>query len=149
MWDNSGNFVRKKRRSLSQGLARKAPFHMVRIWGELRVSSSRLREAYSHPVRFIVNDLTVEGVSVFSSKSFAQGTQVGLFIPEPRPFYVSAEVLGCYLLNRRQGVLTEAPLTYRILLRFISYTTDEQADVRFFCNESINQFVRRANGTSI
>lgn len=149
MWDDQLKSIRKKRYKMRQEIQRKAPFHIARIWGELRYSPRPDDEPAVHPVRFILNDFTEKGVSVFSSQSFSQGQRVGLFIPEPRPFYVAAEISACHIMSLKQNVLTDVPLVYRIALRFLSFTAEERRDVRAFCFEANNRFVWRAAGQSL
>jgi hypothetical protein len=149
MWDYQLKAFRKRRSKLHEDTVRKAPYHVTRVWGELRYRPARDLDPVAHPVRFILNDLTELGVSLFSSQSFYQGQRVGLFIPEPRPFYVEAEVVQCRLFTLQQNILTNIPLPYRIAIRFLTYTKEEQDLVSDFCLESTQTFIRRAGGSGL
>lgn len=149
MWDYQLRAYRKKRKKLLEDQERRIRYHMTRIWAEIQWRPTRQDDPVQTPVRFILNDLTDSGVTVFSTRGFSPGQKVGFFIPEPRPFYVEAEIGESKLLTLRQSVLTQTPLPYRISMRFLVYTTDEKSSVQNFCSEAFRQYISKASGNGI
>lgn len=134
MWD-SGNRQRKRRGLGEQQDRKSLHFHLSRIWADLRYQPAFERDPKSIGVRFIINDFTVHGVSVFSPVDLPQGQPISLFLTEPRQYFVQGVVQSAVLLSLKESVRFQRPLPYRLIIHFTYQSVDEIQAAQVFCQE--------------
>lgn len=124
----------------------RVPLHMKRVMAQLKVvpqegaglgnNSNQLFEA-----RVILNDFSPTGVGLFMSEPVMVGELLAITVEHPKRFYCKARAVWCQVLTQEGHIISQQNYPYRIGLEFIFETPEEQASVKAFYEEIVQQHI--------
>ncbi|MEK6704306.1 MAG: hypothetical protein AABZ06_00805 [Bdellovibrionota bacterium] len=132
----------RKKKSIQQSSVKNSSVHLKRIPAEISPVGPLGSQAMIVPVRIILNDLTKDEVSLFSTMSFPFGQEVAVRIKTPGNFYVKGYVISCYEISSPWRIISETPFQYRMQIRFDFRSKSEESAVRWYCEEFLPEHTR-------
>ena len=98
------------------------------------------------PAVVVLNELSAQGVYLFSATPIIAGQQINLTIAYPKLFFVRGRVVGCQRLFSDGRVMQNNRLGYRITIEFEYQSLYEREQVRIYCRELAAQYLYPARG---
>lgn len=83
--------------------------------------------------RAFLVDLRPDSFSVFCEEALEKGDKLALVLEHPKKLFARGEVVWCTLTPWNPRILTEKRFKYRIYIRLLFDTPEEQIEVRQFC----------------
>ncbi|MBU6375974.1 MAG: PilZ domain-containing protein [Bdellovibrionales bacterium] len=146
MWQSNG----KKRSSLGSiyntPLRESARFHLKRVeclLTALEGSMPNSSSGSSLKARLLLNDLSPEGLAVYSTEILASGTLVALELQYPEEISLRLRVNWCQQITGVGRVISSAAQSYRIGLIFDYENAEERERVRSFCEKLAGSYPGR------
>jgi len=145
MWQNKTQKLRaiaeakKKEREYSR-----LHVHFKRIAASIQILSLDALENDQLPkieVRAILNDLTQEGVGVYSQEGLNPGQEILLTFEKPHFLEITAKVKWCQIHNANSHIITAQPFAYRMGIEFIIKKEEETKAVQAFCEEMTKTYL--------
>lgn len=116
----------RRRKKLEQS-RRRSNLHIRRISAQIQDEVDGLSR-----VRVLLNDLSVQGLEVFSPQALTPGTEIRVTIEQPRMLFVKARVLFSDHYNCSRRVISQQPYPYRVGIVFVFQSEQEERAVREF-----------------
>lgn len=114
--------------------------HLKRVVGELRIPAAALGEKPQViAARVVLNDLSVNGVALFSPVMLAPGQPVQLTVDQPRKFFVAGQVAWSQEITHDTHIISPNPFRYRVGVEFRFSSATEEEEVKKFVEEILNQ----------
>ncbi len=138
MWEVPRYRIKAYLRQLRKGRSEtdrdgKARFHYMKVRGQLAVVEGFGRTPEIIGVSLLLNDLSYNGVWLFSSKPLLPGQGIRLTLQYPTDFFVAGVILSCSQTLRPFSVLSNgSSFPHRVHIKFNTQSTDELVDVRKF-----------------
>lgn len=82
----------------------------------------------------VLNELTPDGIHLFSESNFQGNQELTLNIPSLRNFFIKGKVISCNETPVNPGIMAVRTFHYRIELAFIFQSDAEREAVREYCN---------------
>lgn len=115
------------------------PIHFRRVEATLTVTATGAETPQSFPVRVILNDLSPKGMGLFVTQALVAEQDVTIQLKDPREITVSGRVVACQEYHNEGHILTPKSYPYRMGIRFLFKTAEEEKAFQDFCNElSVN-----------
>lgn len=159
MWDVAAfrlrryaHLRRQRRQKLAEAeaAARNGPRHEPRRQLALRKVAAQLRidpastQGYAHlGAQVILNDITHDGLRLYSEGHVEPGTEVAIAIEAPRPLYVRARVTFCYEFTQSGRIIRGHHYPYRVGLEFVFESELERVNLAGYCRELRDRHVLR------
>lgn len=83
----------------------------------------------------VLNDITPNGMYVFSTQSYPKDRVVSLTLEEPRRFYARARVISSQNVRQDSHIISEKTYSYRVALEYEIQTEEERKTLREFSEE--------------
>ncbi len=115
-------------------------FHVRRVRAEIKVSEPMVQSTRS-AARVVLNDVTPNGLGLFSEHPVMPGQEVAITLEEPKRFYVRGRVTWCQEYECNTHVLSQTSFRYRVGIEFIFETPEEQAAVEAYCIELAEKYI--------
>lgn len=132
-----------RRRERAERMKKRIPkLKLKRVPAEIRIQEGFASTEGAIRARVVLNDLMPKGVILSSTKPLYPGQRVSLTLSYPRQFFIRAVVLACNTVNLAEHVITDEPHNYRVLVKFIFDSTQEQNLVRDYCEREVRRFVQ-------
>ena len=112
--------------------------HFKRIAASIQILSLDALDNDQLPkieVRAILNDLTHEGVGLYSQEALNPGQEILLTFDNPHFLEITAKVKWCQSFNANSHIITSQPFSYRMGVEFIIKNQKEAKAVGEFCDE--------------
>ncbi|NDD91051.1 hypothetical protein EBZ37_03075 [bacterium] len=109
-------------------------FHVKRVEAQLTSVDGSV-SAISVKVRLLLNDLSSEGLAVYSPELLAAGTLVSLELEHPEHINLRLKVGWCQQLTGAGRVISSSSQSYRIGLVFDYEQNEERDRVKAFCEK--------------
>jgi hypothetical protein len=145
MWQNKTQKLRaqadakKKERDFAR-----LHIHFKRIAASIQILSLDALQNDQLPkieVRAILNDLTNEGVGLYSQDALNVGQEILLTFEKPHFLEITAKVKWCQSYNVNSHIITAQPFSYRIGVEFIIKKEEESKAVQDFCDDMTRTYL--------
>jgi len=145
MWQNKS----QKLRAIAEAKKQERDYsrlhiHFKRIAASIQILSLEALENDQLPrieVRAILNDLTQEGVGLYSQEALNPGQEVLLTFEKPHFLEITAKVKWCQIHNPNSHIITSQPFSYRLGVEFLIKNEEETAAVQDFCAEMTKTYL--------
>jgi hypothetical protein len=111
--------------------------HIKRVSVEIRPLSSLVTEQAGPKNallgRLVLNDLTPKGVGLFAAQALQPGQEVAVVISEPSMIFLKGKVTWCQEADTSGHVISDAPLRFRMGIRFSFADANEESAVQRYC----------------
>lgn len=129
----------KTRRSLKRQLpaiqVENNPFaHLKKTPAELILDEGVGRPKSIFHAMVVLNELTPEGIHLFTESTFTGNQELTLNIPSLRNFFIKGKVISCSEIPVNPGIMSARNFHYRVELSFIFQSDSEREAVREYCN---------------
>ncbi|MEK6705622.1 MAG: hypothetical protein AABZ06_07525 [Bdellovibrionota bacterium] len=136
MWQSPNQKIRRLAEAKKREREKlKNSFHIRRVKTELKFVSGTYNPTTVMDVNLLLNDLTPEGVSLFSPHSILVGQEIAITLEEPKRTYIRGKIVSCHEIETEGHIMSEKAYLYRISVKFIFNSTDEEQAVRSFYEE--------------
>lgn len=130
---------KKPKRSLKRQLpeiqAENNPFvHLKKTPAELILDEGVGRPKTIFQAMVVLNELTPDGIHLFSESPFGGHQELTLNIPSLRNFFIKGKVVACTEIQVNPGIMSARSFNYRVQLSFIFNSEAEREAVREYCN---------------
>ena len=125
MWQTSNNKVGSGERK--GRLRSRLPVHIKRASATLKLLGPNYLNHPTIEARVLLNDLSVRGLGLFTTRMLTPGLEIQIVFEEPKPFTISGKIVWCHEHHLNSHVLTPVPFLFRAGLLF-SYENSAQAD---------------------
>lgn len=116
------------------------PLHIKRVRAEIRaISQNPGGEAPATEARVILNDFSAKGMGIFASQALMVGQEVAITLQEPKQVYLRGRIVWCQEYDAESHVLSANPFSYRMGIKFVFQSKQEEQAVAKFCDELFRQ----------
>lgn len=135
MWQSPNQRVRAIQNAKKRQMDRlKRPMHLKKVRAEMKIVGPDKRPSISE-ARVVLNDMSPEGVGIFSSLPVLVGQEISLTMEDPRQVFLKGRVVWCQEFDVGSPVVSQHTFSYRMGIRFVFSSPKEQEAVRLFCEE--------------
>ncbi len=111
------------------------PFaHLKKASAELILDEGVGRPKTIFQAMLVLNELTPDGIHLFSEAPFGSQQELTLNIPSLRNFFIKGRVVFCSETPVNPGIMSARAFQYRLELAFIFQSESEREAVREYCN---------------
>ena len=120
---------------------------MKRVLAEIRMKdiqpgqSTLGAQTITVSARVILNEFTAGGMAIFSSEPITPGQELHVTLDEPKRFFCKARVNFCQEIFNDSKILSAETYNYRVALRFVFDTPEEEAAVREYYEELLREYI--------
>jgi len=130
MWQAPNHRTRAAGKKRSDSLAN--ALHIKRVHAELRVVGDKSSEPKITMVRVILNDLSLQGVNLFSTEPHIAGAEVAITMEDPMQIYLRGRIVACQEYAIDSHIMSVNNFSYRLSVKFVFETEREQKAVQDF-----------------
>lgn len=116
--------------------------HIKRVKAELRVVVQGNTAPEVNEVRVVLNDMTERGMGLYSQNPIGVGREVAVTLESPRQIYLRGHVTWCQEFDAESRILAQNPFSYRVGVKFIFQSPEEEEAVKNFFEELISQHLQ-------
>ena len=122
----------KFRKTLDRRQVNRGPLHIHRVEAEIQLAVTHGDEPSVH-TRMLLNDMSNKGVGLYSPIAFLPGQEVVIRLQDPRACLLRGRIAWCREFNVSQSVLSINPFNYRMGIRFLFESLEEERLVISIC----------------
>ena len=137
MWQGSSQRVRalqSEKRRQKERLAR--PIHIKRVRAEIKPRGSSVNQQL--PItdgRVILNDISAQGMGLFSTQPQLVGQEVSITLEEPRRIFLRGRIIWCQEHDTETHVISQNAYSYRVGIKFLFESKEEEELIKQFVAE--------------
>jgi hypothetical protein len=153
MWQANSSKPKSRRTNERRHFDRGAPLHIHRVEAQIQLAMpADYQPAPGEPpkeepavhARLLLNDMTQKGVGIYSPIPFLPGQEVVIRLHDPRPFFLRGRIIWCREYNMKAAILSADPFTYRIGIRFVFESLEEERMVISYYELIRREFIHNA-----
>ena len=112
---------------------------MKRLTAEIVIYQGFAKSPRMIPARVISNDMTVDGIYLFSQTPLEQGQEVAIHIKSPGSFYIKGRVISSLKMVSGERIISTVAHPYRIAVEFSFHNSSEKAIVKTYCEDLLRK----------
>jgi hypothetical protein len=112
----------------------KVQLRLKRVRAEVKILGS-LNAPPVTEVRLFLNDISADGLGLFSGAPMMVGDEIALTMEEPKRFYVRGRIIACVEQNANSKVVSQSAPSYRVTIQFTFDGSAEREQVKLFCED--------------
>jgi len=120
---------------------KRKPLRMRRIMAKLTPLDIEGNPQPPEYIHCILNDISLEGIGMFSHRKFPPEQTIEMEIVQPVPYKVKAEVRWCDEILERGKIISSIQYPYRLGLKFILDTDEAKQELEAFCIELVKRHI--------
>jgi Tfp pilus assembly protein PilZ len=112
-----------------------SPIHLKRVKAEIKSLEQADSDTPLAPsdARLLLNDLSVDGIGLFASKSFIVGQKIALVLDHPKSIEIKGKIAWCQEVISESHIMSDAPFPFRLGIEFCFESPEEKKQLEAYC----------------